>query len=373
MDKLICRSCNGEFSLSEAIWRCECGGLLDVDFRASFPIDKINRRPSGFWRYREAIPILDDKNIISFNEEFTPMVPLDFNGKEVLIKLDYLFPTGSFKDRGASILISKVKELRIKRVVEDSSGNAGSAIAAYCAKAGIECDIFVPDYTPPGKITQIESYGAKLHRVPGTREDAAHSALRAAKDYYYASHHWNPFFLQGTKTFAFEVAEQLDWISPDSVIVPVGSGSLLLGVYKGFNELLNAGIIDRIPRLIGIQAANCAPVAISFKENSNDVYEIDKKETIAEGISIAAPVRGKQVLESVKNCGGKFITVSEEEIKESLRWICRKGFFIEPTSAATIAGINKYLKESTPDEVIVSIFTGHGLKTTEKILKILNE
>jgi len=359
--------------LSNAIWRCDCGGLLDIDFKPTFPIEKIEGRPLGLWRYKEAIPVLDDRNIVSFNEGFTPMVPLDFNGKKVLIKLDYLFTSGSFKDRGASVLVSKMKELGVERVVEDSSGNAGAAIAAYCAKAGIKCDIFAPDYTPSGKLAQIESYGARLKKIPGTREDTANAAFKAAEDCYYASHYWNPFFIQGTKTFAFEVCEQLGWDSPDSVILPVGSGSLMLGVYIGWSELLNAGIIDKIPRLIGVQAENCAPLAISFNENSDEIPSIEKKETIAEGISISTPVRGKQIIDAVKRSKGKFITVSESEIKEAVRWICKKGFYIEPTSAAVVAGINKYLKKSSPDEVIVSIFTGHGLKTAEKIAKILNE
>ncbi len=373
MGKLICRSCNKEYSLNDAVWKCECGGLLDINFESAFPIEKIEKRPLGFWRYREAIPVLDDKNIVSFNEEFTPIVPVDFNGKKVLIKLDYLFPSGSFKDRGASVLVSKIKELGIKKVVEDSSGNAGSAIASYCAKAGISCDVFVPDYTPDEKIAQIESYGARLHRIPGTREDTALAALKAAENDYYASHYLNPFFFQGTKTVAFEVALQLGWRAPDTIVLPVGSGSLLLGVYIGWGELLKAGIIDKIPRLIGVQAENCAPIARAFNKSLREVPEIEKRETVAEGISIAAPLRGEQILDAVKSCKGEFITVSENEIKEALRWILRKGFYIEPTSAATVAGINKYLNRSTSDELIVSIFTGHGLKTAEKIIEILSE
>ncbi|GAI24490.1 unnamed protein product, partial [marine sediment metagenome] len=234
-------------------------------------------------------------------------------------------------------------------------------------------DIFVPAYTPSGKLTQIEFYGANLRKIPGTRDDTALAALKAAENNYYASHYWNPFFFHGTKTFAFEVSEQLGWKAPDSVILPVGSGSLLLGVFIGWTELLNAGIVDRIPKLIGVQAENCAPLAKAFNENLCEVPKIDKKETIAEGISIAAPVRGEQILYSVKSSGGEFITVSEEEIKDALKWSCRKGFYIEPTSAAAVAGVNKYLKKSSPDELIVSVFTGHGLKETEKILKILNE
>jgi threonine synthase len=371
MSKLVCRSCNKEYSLNDVIWRCSCGGLLDIDFESFFPIEKIKKRPPTLWRYREAIPIDNNINIISFNEGFTPLIPLDFDNKKVMIKLDYLFPSGSFKDRGATVLVSKMKELGIRKVVEDSSGNAGSAIACYCAKAGIEIDVFVPSYTPYGKIAQIESYGANLNKIPGTRDDTAKAALKKAENTYYASHYWNPFFFQGTKTFAFEVTEQLDWRVPDSVILPVGSGSLLLGLFTGFNELLNSKIINRIPRLIGIQAENCAPLAFAFEKNLNEIPKIERKETIAEGISISEPIRGKQILDIVKKSNGKFIMVSESEIKDALRWITKKGFLIEPTSVVVISGIKKYLNEISKDEIIVSLFTGHGLKEVEKIYNLL--
>lgn len=373
MGKLVCRSCNKEYSLNDIIWRCSCGGLLDINFESSFPVDKIRKRAPNLWRYREAIPIDSNENIISFNEGFTPLIPLDFTQKKVMIKLDYLFPSGSFKDRGATVLVSKMKELGIKKAIEDSSGNAGSAIACYCAKAGIEIDVFVPSYTPYGKIAQIESYKANLIKIQGTRDDTAKAALKKAENTYYASHYWNPFFFQGTKTFAFELTEQLHWRVPDSIILPVGSGSLLLGLYTGFNELLNAKIINKIPRLIGIQAENCAPIAKAFNENRNNIPKIEKKVTIAEGISIEKPVRGEQILDAVRISKGEFITVTESEIKDDLRWACNNGFYIEPTSASIVAGINKYLEESYTDEVIVSLFTGHGLKESEKILKILKE
>jgi threonine synthase len=373
MGKLICAECNKEFSLEENIWKCACGGLLDVDFPPHFPIHKIRQRKPTMWRYREAIPISEDRNIISFDEGFTPLIQVDFGRRIVWIKQDHLFPTGSYKDRGASVLISKVKELGIPNVVEDSSGNAGCAIAAYCAKARIECQIFVPEDTSAGKLAQIQFYGAQLDKIPGSREDTARAVLRAAEKDYYASHCWNPFFFQGTKTFAFEVCEQLGWKSPDSVVVPVGNGTLLLGAFIGFNELLNAGTIRKIPKIIGVQSARCAPIYKAFKEDLGEIPKIDKENTLAEGIAIAEPIRGKQILEAVKKSKGEFIIVDDLEIKKSLRHLCKKGFYVEPTSAATTAGLSKYLEISNPDEIIVSVFTGHGLKTTEKMLKILHE
>src|SRR3989344_6790433 len=173
MSQLICKNCKTKYPDDSKIWKCNCGGLLDLDFQARFPVEKIQKRKPTMWRYREAIPIKFDKNIISFDEGFTPLIEIAFGGKRALIKQDHLFPTGSYKDRGASVLISKAKEIGIKKVVEDSSGNAGCAISAYCAKAKIEFNIFVPADTAPGKLAQIQFYGSTLIKVPGSREDTS--------------------------------------------------------------------------------------------------------------------------------------------------------------------------------------------------------
>ena len=371
MNNLICQRCKKRFSLEEIIWKCPCGGLLDIEFHPTFPIDKIKQRKPTMWRYREAIPISVDSNIVSFDEGFTPLIPMDFAGKTVLIKQDHLFPTGSYKDRGASVLVSKMKELGIKKAVEDSSGNAGCAIAAYCAQAGIRCQIFVPEDTAAGKLAQIQWYGAQLNKVLGSREDTGRAVLVAAEKDYYASHSWNPFFFQGTKTFAFEVCEQLGWKSPDSIIVPVGNGTLLLGAYIGFGELFKAGVISRTPKIIGIQSTHCAPLYQAFREGSSRVPQIDKKDTLAEGIAIAEPIRGEQILDAVRKSKGEWIAVDDSDIKRALTHLCRKGFYVEPTSAATVAGVLEYLKKAEKDEIIVSVLTGHGLKATEKMLKLL--
>lgn len=362
MDKLVCIKCDNEFSLNEKIWRCNCGGLLDIEFKPIFQLKKIKNRKTNMWRYREAIPIKKNENIISFEEGFTPLIDMKFNDKNVYVKQDHLFQTGSFKDRGASVLISKVKELEINKVIEDSSGNAGGAIAAYCAKAGIECDIFIPKKTSITKTAQIMSYGANLIKVQGTREHTENVAVKAAENSYYASHSWNPFFFHGTKTFAFEVCEQLGWKSPDTIILPVGNGTLLLGAYIGFNELLYNDIIDKIPKFIAIQSKNCAPLFKTFKENLDSIPRIDKKETIAEGIAISEPIRWKQIIDAIKKSKGDFKIVNDSEIKESLISMGKRGYYIEPTSAATIAGVKKYVEKSKTDELIVSVFTGHGLK-----------
>jgi threonine synthase len=318
------------------------------------------------WRYREAIPICRNENILSLGEGFTPLEEMDFHGRRVLLKVDYLFPTGSYKDRGATVLISKAKELGIKKVVEDSSGNAGSAIAAYCARGGIGCEIYVPQATSPGKLVQIQAYGAHLKKVEGSREKTAQVAMEAASGTYYASHCWNPFFLHGTKTFAFEIWEQMGWKTPDVLVLPVGHGTLFLGAYIGFKELKEAGMVKRIPRFVAVQSASCAPLYQAFRKGWKETGPIEKRETVAEGIAIAEPVRGKQILEVVRETDGEILTVTEREIGVAMGEMGRRGHFIEPTSAATIVGLKKYLKH-IKKQIVVSTLTGMGLKAAGKM------
>jgi len=367
MNRLVCTKCKTTYGLNDPIWCCECGSILDIEFEPLFDLEAISARRPTMWRYREAIPVTHETSIVTFDEGFTPLVEVTFSGKPVLIKQDHLFPTGSYKDRGASVLISKIKELGIQKVVEDSSGNAGCAIAAYCAKTNIECDILVPENTTAGKLAQIKLYGAGLKKIPGTREDTAEAALKLSENAYYASHSWNPFFFQGTKTFAFEICEQLGWKAPDTVILPVGNGTLLLGAYIGFKEIFNAGITSQIPKLIAIQSDRCSPLYRAFKDKLDEIPDIVTGPTLAEGIAIAKPIRGWQIIDAVKETRGYFIAVSDSELKVSLEDICKKGFYIEPTSAATVAGISKYLQQSGSHETVVSVFTGHGLKSTEKM------
>jgi threonine synthase len=366
MEKLLCPGCGRAYDLEPRRWRCECGSFLNLEFRPRFDLEKTRSRRPTLWRYREALPILQDEHIISLGEGFTPLVEMEVDGHPVFVKVDYLFPTGSYKDRGATVLISKAKELGVRRVIEDSSGNAGCAVAAYCARADMGCEIYVPGTTSPGKLVQIEAYGAGLKRVEGSRERTAQVTMEEAAHTFYASHCWNPFFLHGTKTFAFEICEQMGWKTPDALVLPVGHGTLFLGAYLGFRELQQAGVVKRIPRLIAVQAANCAPLVEAFQVHRPDVSPIEKRETLAEGIAIAEPVRGRQILEALRETGGEVWGVTEEEIRGSLKEMGRKGYFIEPTSAATIAGLKKYLKHCKKDSV-VSTLTGIGLKSTEKI------
>ena len=372
MNQFACQNCQQTHSLMEPIWCCPCGGLLDITFKAEFNLDGIAKRPPNLWRYREAIPIPATHDIATLGEGFTPLLPITLDGRTVHIKQEQLFPTGSYKDRGAAVLLNQIKALGISEIVEDSSGNAGAAVAAYAARAGIDCHIYVPDSTSAGKLAQIEAYGSTLHKIPGSREDTATAVLEAAEQSYYASHSWNPFFFHGTKTFAYEVCEQLGWQAPDSVVVPAGNGTLLLGVAIGFDDLRQAGIIDHLPQVIAVQAANCAPLAAAFAEGAKSAKKVTNSPTQAEGIAIATPIRGHDILTAVRESNGRFITVTEEEIGRAWREIAHQGFYIEPTSAATIAGLRQWLPETEPTQTIVSLFSGHGLKSTDKISKLLD-
>ncbi|MGC9325357.1 MAG: threonine synthase [Desulfomonilia bacterium] len=372
MGELTCPTCRAVHALDDIRWRCDCGSFLDISFQPSLERKKIASRKPTMWRYREAIPVRGERNIVTFDEGFTPLLRVMLDGYQVFITADHLFPCFSYKDRGASVLVSKVRELGIRAVVEDSSGNAGGAIAAYCAGADIPCMIFVPADTSPGKLAQIRAYGAQLKRVPGTREDTARAVMLSARASYYASHAWNPFFFQGTKTFAYKVWEQLGWKTPDSIVLPAGNGTLVLGAFLGFTELRRAGMIDEIPRIIAVQSEQCAPLYEAFTTGAASIPHVEKSDTLAEGIAIADPVRGMQVIQAVRSTHGDILKVSDAEIMAYTRKMWHLGHYIEIPSGAAIAGTANYLKSLKDDEVIVTVFTGSGLKSTEKILRVLD-
>lgn len=372
MQRLVNHTTGESYPLDLPIWRSESGALLDLEFAGAFDPMELITRPATLWRYQEAIPISNPKGIVSFGEGMTPVTRMTVGGRTCLVKLDYLFPSGSYKDRGSTVLMSQAKAIGIQSVVQDSSGNAGASVATYAALAGIDCEIFVPDSTSPAKLDQMRAIGATLNLVPGSREDTANAALAAASERYYASHVWNPFFFHGTKTFAFELCEQMEWKVPDTLILPAGNGTLLLGAAIGFEELKQMGITNRIPMLIGVQTSHCAPLTAAWESGGSVPASIQTQPTIAEGIAIAEPHRGHQMLKVVKETGGKMMSVEEEQIAEALRWLCQRGYFVEPTSAAVFAGAMRYCEQAPNDELIATVLTGHGLKAAAKIQKLLS-
>lgn len=370
--KYYCPACGKEYSEEELIWRCSCGSYLSCKSEGVLRKEDIIKDRFSLWRYEKVLPLNLEEVGATFMEGFTPLVKILWNGMEIYFKMDYLMPTGSFKDRGSSIMINFLKKIGIKKVIDDSSGNAGSSIAAYCTAADMDCDIFVPASTSQGKIVQISLYGAKVHKISGSRENVSNEAIKfskTSKDIFYASHNWHPLFIEGTKTIAYEVWEQLGWRVPDNIIAPFGGGSMILGMYKGYKELLKAGEVTKIPKLFPIQAKNCAPLYDLYNGGSGKVKVFD---TAAEGIAIAKPIRRMEAIEAVRETKSSVEAVTEAEIVQALRDAASLGFYIEPTSATAIAGIKRLVASGTilPGEVTVIILSGNGLKSTDKIGKM---
>jgi threonine synthase len=300
---------------------------------------ELRERPQTLWRYREALPVSEPAGL-SMGEGMTPLLPVA--GRPGLaLKVDYLMPSGSFKDRGAVVLVALASQLRATQLVADSSGNAGAAIAAYAARAGIPCDVYVPAATSARKLAQLHAYGATVHRIEGSREDTAAAAVLAADrpGVCYASHVHNPVFLHGTKTYVYELWEQLGGRLPATLVLPAGNGTLVLGCYLGASELLHQGLIDRLPTLIAVQADGCAPLARAFSDGSTAPAEIAGTATIAEGIAIAAPARGEQILAAVRETGGTILTVTDDQVLAASADLARSGLYVEPTSAVCWAAI----------------------------------
>jgi threonine synthase len=282
-------------------------------------------------------------------------------------------PTGSFKDRGMTVLVSYLKSHGIEYVLEDSSGNAGASLSAYAAAAGMRCRILVPQSASYPKIAQIAACGADVLTVRGSRQNVADAAVRMSSEIFYASHNWVPFFVEGTKTLAYELWEQLGFNGPHNVVTPLGYGSNVLGCVRGFDELLRNGEIERMPRIFGVQAANCAPYYAAYAAGGDTLVPTEIKNTIAEGIASSKPTRVKEVLSGVRESGGAIVAVSESEIVAALRDLARTGVYVEPTSAAGAAGLTKLIASGTvkPNETTVLVLTGSGLKASERIGELL--
>lgn len=366
-----CSACDASYASDTPRWRCDCGHYLRHSSTGMFAKEELGRRSPTLWRYFEAFGINDPANIVTLGEGYTPLITDQLFGQRILLKMDHLCPTGSFKDRGTTVMLSKLKEWGLERLIEDSSGNAGASVAAYAARAGIRADIYIPAYTSAGKAAQIALYGAKLIKVPGTREDTAQAALAAAETEFYASHNWSPYFLNGLKSLAYEIAEQLNWVAPDWIVAPLGGGSLILGLYAGWRDLVEAGYVDKLPRLAAVQASNCAPVYEAWSQNLPDVPAVEKQPTAAEGIAIAQPVKGKDILQALRASKGTVCTVTDAEIWDMLSELGQRGIYVEPTAAAAPAAIKQLADKKliAPDEVVVVELTGMGLKATDKIIE----
>lgn len=356
---------------SELPWKGAGGELLDVaPFPVRFPMDRVRTRPPTLWRYLEALPFAWESTAwtrVTMGEGFTPLVPLDpdaaDDGPRILAKVEYQMPTLSFKDRGAAVLIAKALELGVTHVVQDSSGNAGASIAAYAARARMRCEVYVPTGTSAAKTRAIAGHGATVTVVPGTREDCAAAAAKAANapGVFYASHVHNPFFHEGTKTYAYEIWEQLGEV-PDTLVLPVGNGTLVLGAVRGFTDLRDAGLSDRLPRVVAVQAAACAPLARAFVAGRDAAEPVVNAGTAAEGIAIAAPARHRQILAAVRATGGAIVSVSEGAIATARSRLATRGWHVEPTTAVNLAVLAEYPDLFVRGECVVVPLCGAGAK-----------
>ncbi|MGM0388967.1 MAG: threonine synthase [Natrinema limicola] len=379
---LTCPDCGAVYAAGpDEPWRCGCGHGLELTERPHpqgepLPLHNLDTS-EGLWTFFEFLPI---EQHVTFYEGFTPLVDAPEWGAQ--FKLEYVFPTGSFKDRGATTTLSRAVELGVEKVIEDSSGNAGASIATYAARAGLEADIYVPADINQSKLMAIQRADARPVRIEGTREDVTAACLEAvegdASDTeadgderdapyqtgagWYASHAWNPAFYAGTMTFAFEVAAQRDWTVPDAVVLPIGHGTLFLGAYRGFSLLNEAGIVDGMPRLLGAQAAGYAPIVAALGGEPTDDGD---RATIADGIQITEPARGTQILEAIEATDGDAIALGDDPIESALDRLHRNGFYVEPTCAVAPAALEQYRERGVIDDAddIVVPLTGSGLKT----------
>ncbi|MFJ8888779.1 pyridoxal-phosphate dependent enzyme [Streptomyces sp. NPDC102402] len=358
------------YPLAEPRWRGEDGSPLAVSALPGLRPEQIDTAERSLWRYHAALPV-EATHRVSLGEGCTPMVPVDWAGRRVHFKLEWFNPTSSFKDRGVSVMMSHLVAHGTDRVLEDSSGNGGSAVAAYAAAAGIRAKIIAPGGTSEAKILQARAYGAKIELVSGTRDEVSDEAIRQSEHIPYASHNWHPMFIQGTKTIAYEMWESFGFTAPDNVVLVAGAGSNIIGCDLAFGELLDAGQIDRRPRLFVGQPEHWATIA----DTVNGIDPADRGErvpTIAEGASIARPVRLPEAVEAVRRSGGAAYAVPEEEIHAAVRALSARGLYAEPTSSVAAATLDHFIEtgDIAPGETTVVVLTGAGLKSAEKMASV---
>ncbi len=360
------------YPLEKPRWRGESGAHVNLGKAPGLNRGDIDASVNSLWRYRKAL-LVDAADAVTMGEGWTPLIRGEWDGTPVWFKLEFMMPTGSFKERGMTVMVSYLKSRGVTDVLEDSSGNAGASLSAYAAAAGMRCRILVPETASYPKIAQIAACGADVVTIRGSRQDVADAALAMSRDIFYASHNWQPFFAEGTKTLAYELWEQLGFRAPDNVVIPVGYGANVLGCDRGFSELLRNEEIERVPRLHGVQAANCAPYYAAFRAGVEHFVPAPVSPTVAEGIASSKPTRMREVLGPVRASGGEIVAVTEEEIVRALAALAKKGLYVEPTSAAAAAGLSQLIARGAirKNETTVLVLTGSGLKASDRIGQLL--
>jgi threonine synthase len=364
---------NGKlYPLHEPRWCSDERTPLLVTPGAGISRDDIDDRARSLWRYRAALPV-QIKDPISLGTGCTPLVQQAWGDLRPFFKLEWFNPTGSFKDRGSAVMLSFLRQIGVDAILEDSSGNGGSSMAGLGAAGGMRVKILAPASTSPAKIAQVRAYGADVQLVEGPREESEAEAIRQSSQTFYASHNWQPFFLEGTKSLAYEIWEDLGFRAPDNVIVPVGAGSSLLGCAFGFRELLKAGQIAKLPRLFAAQPLNCSPIDASFKAGVDTPVAREVNKTIAEGTAIKTPLRLREIIGALRESGGGTVALTEDEIVAALRRLARQGLFAEPTSASAAAALEKLSATGAikGGETTVAVLTGTGLKAATTVADLV--
>ncbi len=378
---LRCRECKEEYEPSMRYICEECFGPLDVIYSSI----KINRdtfanRDKSYWRYIELLPIEREENIINLHAGFTPLQKADRLGKilgldNLYIKNDSMNPSFSFKDRPAGVAVSKAREFMLRHVGCASTGNLASATAAHAAKANMPCYIFAPSDIEKAKIAQALAYGAEFIAIDGTYDDANRVAAQIgdAKGIGIVNINMRPYYVEGSKTLAFEVIEQLSWRVPDHLIIPVASGAMLNAICKGLEEFHELGLISDISNLhvTAAQGKGCAPIVDAFKNDREEIIPVEHPNTIAKSLAIGEPGDGIYALRRLKQYNGYAEDPSDEEIIDAILLLAKsEGIFTEPAGGVAIATLRRLVDEGKidRDDHVVCYVTGNGLKTIEAIM-----
>ena len=382
-----CINCKSTYSIDEIVYFCrKCGDILEIKFDGNELAEAAKNsdwktKPLGVWRYRPFMPIHESTKLVTLSEGGTGLHRSERLGNELGVRNLYVKnegenPTGSFKDRGMTVGVTKAVELGARHVICASTGNTSASLAAYAARAGIRCTVLIPSgKIAYGKLAQAMIHGAKVLQVKGNFDEALEFVLKLAEKHkdIYLLNSINPFRIEGQKSLGYEICEQLNYEAPDRIIIPVGNAGNISAVWKGLTEFYQLGLIKKLPKMTGIQAAGSAPIAQAIKTGSDKIVPVENPETVATAIRIGAPVSWKKAINAIRDSHGTAETVTDDEILDAQKTLARiEGIFVEPASASSIAGLKKLIKQGIimEDEKVVCITTGHGLKDPDTAIKM---
>jgi threonine synthase len=381
--EIVCARCEKRYGLSQLLNLCTCGSPLLVRYdlekaKKDFAPSSLAGRVASLWRYRELLPLKDNANQISLGEGYTPLLDAkNFAGelglRRLFIKDEAQNPTGSFKDRGLSMAISRAKELGVKKAAIPSAGNAGGSFAAYAARAGIEAHVFMPRDTPMANQIEVEQYGAKLTLVNGLINDCGRiiAEKKNAEGWFDVSTLKEPYRVEGKKTMGYEIAEQLDWRLPDVIIYPTGGGTGLIGMWKAFEEMEALGWIGaKRPRMVSVQASGCAPIVKAFQENKTAAEPWQNAQTVASGLRVPQAVADFLMLQALRESSGTALSISDAEMLAEIPKVGKaEGIFFCPEGAACVAALRRLFQNGwiEPNDEVLIFNTASGLKYLDVI------